>query len=124
MALDFSQLNLTEEQKSKIKATRDKNTARAREIKQSLMGKRGELFDMMFSETSTNEQILAKNDEIRALKDEQEKLMLNDFLANRAVLTAEQRKKRAELKPELPPRKMRAAAGVSAGVPVDGPKGK
>jgi len=125
MALDFSMLNLTEEQKNKIKATREKNTARAREIKQAMAGKRAEFFDLMFSETSTNEQITAKRDEIRALKDEQENLMLNDFLANRAVLTPEQRKKRAEMKPEMPPRKAaRAAAAAAAGTPSDGPKSK
>jgi len=123
MALDFSMLNLTDEQKNKIKATREKNTARAREIKQALMAKRTEFYDLMFSDTSTNDQITAKRDEIRALKDEQENLMLNDFLANRAVLTPEQRKKRAELKPELPPRK-RAAAAASGGTPSDGPKAK
>ncbi|MBS2010492.1 MAG: periplasmic heavy metal sensor [Cyanobacteria bacterium SZAS TMP-1] len=123
MALDFSMLNLTEEQKNKIKATREKNTARAREIKQALMTKRGEFFDLMFSDTSTNDQILAKRDEIRALKDEQENLMLNDFLANRAVLTPEQRKKRAEMKPEMPMRKMRAGRDQVA-APAEVARGK
>lgn len=99
MALDLSMLNLSDEQKNKITAIRGRNAARAKELRQSLGTKRGEFRDLLFSESATNDQITAKRDEMRALKDEAENLMLSDFLAIRAVLTPEQRKKRADTKP-------------------------
>jgi Spy/CpxP family protein refolding chaperone len=99
MPLDFSLLNLTEEQKTKIKGIRDRNAARAKELHQSLVAKGGEFRDLIFSETATNDQITAKRDEMKPLKDESENLRLSDFLAIRGVLTAEQRKKWAESKP-------------------------
>jgi hypothetical protein len=53
----------------------------------------------MFDPASTGKQILDKRQELRALQDEAETLMLNDFIAMRSVLTAEQLKHLPELKP-------------------------
>jgi Spy/CpxP family protein refolding chaperone len=117
MSLDFSSLNLSEDQKSKIKAIRGRNAGYAKDLRQSLMTKAGEFRDLIFSETATNDQVTAKRDELKPLKDELENLRLSDFLAIRAVFTAEQRKKWAESKP--PERKPHARGGGPGGQ-VDG----
>ena len=104
MPLDFSMLNLTEDQKNKIKAIRGRNAARSKELRQQVGTKRSEFRDLMFAADSTKQQLTSKQAEMRALKNESEDLMLSDFLAIKAVLTPEQRKKLSENKP--PERRM------------------
>jgi len=99
MPLDFSTLSLSDEQKNKIKTIRGRNAARAKELRQALGAKGTEFRDLIFSESATNDQITAKRDEMKPLKDELDNLRLSDFLAIRGVLTSEQRKKWAESKP-------------------------
>jgi len=99
MALDLSNLNLTDDQKSKITAIRGRNAAHAKDLRQSLATKGGEYRNLLFSVSGTNEQIMAKHDEISSIKEELESLRLNDLLAIRAVLNTDQRKKLAETKP-------------------------
>jgi Spy/CpxP family protein refolding chaperone len=96
MPLDFSMLNLSDEQKAKISTIRGRNMARAKEIRQQLGTKRAEMRDLMFSVDATNEQVIAKRNEMKPLIEEAENLKLNDFLAMRAVFTPEQRKKWSE----------------------------
>jgi Spy/CpxP family protein refolding chaperone len=96
MPLDFSMLNLSDEQKAKISTIRGRNVARAKELRQQLSSKRAEMRDLMFSADATNEQVFAKRNEIKPLLEEAESLKLNDFLAMRAVFTPEQRKKWSE----------------------------
>lgn len=95
--LDLSELNLTEEQKSKILAHRQKTKGKAKEVLQTLKEKRIELKEMMFDPEISATQIRAKRSEMRKLQDEAESIKLDDFLAIRTVLTAEQLKR---LKPE------------------------
>ncbi len=118
--LDFSMLNLSDEQKSKIKAIRGRNAARAKELRQSFVVKGKEFRDLIFSETATNEQVTAKRDEFKAVKDELDNLRLNDLLAIRAVFTPEQRKKWAESKP--PDLKPHGKGGGPSGSGDDGDK--
>lgn len=97
--LDLSSLNLTDDQKTRIKTQRSKTAPRARELQASIKAKKVEMRDLMFDPASTGKQILDKRQELRALQDEAETLMLNDFIAMRSVLTAEQLKHLPELKP-------------------------
>jgi Spy/CpxP family protein refolding chaperone len=99
MPLDFSMVNLSEDQKSKINTIRNRNVVRGKELKQQLMTKKGEMRDLMFSADATNEQILVKRNELKSLFEEAETLRMTDFLAMRSVLTPEQRKKWADSKP-------------------------
>ncbi|MBU6452030.1 MAG: Spy/CpxP family protein refolding chaperone [Cyanobacteria bacterium REEB67] len=96
MPLDFSMLNLSDEQKAKISTIRGRNMARAKEIRQQLSTKRAEMRDLMFSVEASNEQVIAKRNEMKPLIEEAENLKLSDFLAIRAVFTPEQRKKWSE----------------------------
>jgi Spy/CpxP family protein refolding chaperone len=95
--LDLSELNLSEEQKSRILAHRQKTKGKAKEVMQALKGKRLEFKEMMFDPEISAAQIRTKRSEMRSLQDEAEAIKLDDFLSIRTVLTAEQLKK---LKPE------------------------
>lgn len=97
--LDLSSLNLTEEQKSRIKAQRAKSAPRAKELMAAIRTKKTEMRDLMFDPAATGKQILDKRQELKTLQDESETLMLNDFIAMRGVLTTEQLKHLPELKP-------------------------
>lgn len=112
MPLDLSSLSLSDDQKDKIKAIRGRSVARAKELRQKLMTKGNEFRDLLYSETATNDQITAKRDEMKPIKEELESLRLNDFLAIRAVFTGDQRKKFAESKPE---HKLHLRGGQGAG---------
>ncbi len=118
MHLDFSALNLSDEQKTKIKAIRGRNAARAKDLRQSLQSKGNEFRDLLFSETASSDQVTAKRDEMKPLKEELDNLRLSDFLAIRAVFTPEQRKKWAESKP--PETKFRPRGGGAPGGSGDG----
>lgn len=97
--LDLTSLNLTEEQKNRIKAQRAKSAPRARELQQVIKAKRMEMRDLMFDPSVTAKQLTEKRQELRAAQDEAETLMLNDFIGMRSVLTPEQLKHLPELKP-------------------------
>lgn len=72
----------------------------------------------MFDPASTGKQLLDKRQELRALLDEAETLMLNDFIAMRSVLTAEQLRHLPELKPGA---RVAQRAGDGPGGPGVGP---
>lgn len=125
--LDFSQLGLTDEQKSKIKAMRAKTQGKAKDLQQTIRDKRLEMRDLLFDPNATEPQIRAKKSELRQIQDQAENLMIDDFLGIRAVLTAEQKQKLPSLKPEFgPPGKFghgQFPPGGPPGAPPGGPAG-
>jgi Spy/CpxP family protein refolding chaperone len=88
--LDLSQLNLTDEQKTRITEQRSKAKGQAKELQAAIKVKRLEMRDMMFDPAYSPEQIRAKRAELRKVQEQAEMLMLNDFLSMRSVLTADQ----------------------------------
>lgn len=88
--LDLSQLNLTDEQKTRITEQRSKAKGQAKELQAAIKVKRLEMRDMMFDPSFSPEQIRAKRAELRKVQEQAEMLMLNDFLSMRSVLTADQ----------------------------------
>lgn len=99
--LDLTPLSLTEDQKEKIKQVRGQTSIKAREIRRVMMAKQGEMRDLMFDPTATDDVIRAKRMELRKLRDQIEEMTINDFLSIRAVLTPEQRKRLPEIKPGM-----------------------
>ncbi|CAN5412892.1 hypothetical protein BH11CYA1_BH11CYA1_41880 [soil metagenome] len=91
--LDLSQLNLTDEQKSRITDQRTKTKGQAKDLQGAIKAKRVEMRSMMFDPAFTAEQIRVKRQELRKVQDQAELLMLNDFLSMRAVLTPDQLRK-------------------------------
>lgn len=97
--LDLSVLNLTEEQKNKIKTMRQNTAGKAKNLKVSIKKSRGEMFDMMFDPETTDAALKAKHAEVRKLQGDLGDLMIQDFLSIKGVLTSEQLKHLPELKP-------------------------
>jgi len=97
--LDFSSLNLTDEQKQRIQQIRGGNGARAREFQQTLKERRSAMRDLMFDPIASDEQIRTKMREVRQMQEKMDDVQINDFLSIRKVLTPEQRQKLADLKP-------------------------
>jgi Spy/CpxP family protein refolding chaperone len=97
--LDFSSLNLTDDQKQRIQQIRSGNGAHAREFSQSLKERRSEMRDLMFDPVASDDQIRSKMRDVRQLQEKMDDVQINDFLAIRKVLTPEQRQKLADLKP-------------------------
>jgi Spy/CpxP family protein refolding chaperone len=98
--LDFSSLNLTEDQKQRIQQIRSSNGVHARGFSQSLKERRSEMRDLMFDPVASDDQIRSKMREVRQMQEKMDDVQINDFLAIRKVLTPEQRQKLADLKPE------------------------
>lgn len=117
--LDLSQLNLTEEQKTKIKSMRAEVQAKAKQCQQNLKARKQELRDLFFDPVASEKQIRAKHAEVRQAQEQAETLMVDDFIAIRQVLTAEQKKQLPMLKPG-----MRARGGRDGGGPLPGPGGQ
>jgi Spy/CpxP family protein refolding chaperone len=98
--LDFSSLNLTDDQKQRIQQIRSSNGVHARGFSQSLKERRSEMRDLMFDPVASDDQIRSKMREVRQMQEKMDDVQINDFLAIRKVLTPEQRQKLADLKPE------------------------
>lgn len=97
--LDLSQLNLSDEQKQKVKDMRSQNASQAHQVRQDIKTKRMELRDLMFDPTSNEAQIRMAGKQLNELQGKLEDITVNDFLNIRSVLTAEQKQKLSELKP-------------------------
>lgn len=115
--LDLSQLNLTEEQKTKIKSMRAEVQGKAKQCQQNLKARKQELRDLFFDPVASEKQIRSKHAEVRQAQEQAETLMVDDFIAIREVLTAEQKKQLPMLKPG-----MRARGGPDGARP-GGPGG-
>ena len=116
--LDLSQLNLTDEQKTRITDQRGKSKGQAKELQGTIKAKRLEMRDMMFDPAFSPEQIRAKRQELRKVQDQAELLMLNDFLSMRSVLTPDQLKK---LRPNVAARGRGIANAAAAPVTSSSP---
>lgn len=98
-SLDLTPLNLSEEQKQRIRQIRTATRERAKDARQLLMQRQMQLRDMLFSPNASEQQIRAARKQLRAAQDELDDLNLNDLLQIRSVLTAEQRQRLPEIAP-------------------------
>ncbi len=101
--LDLTPLGLSEEQKQKIQQLRADNANKARELSRKRHYLGGQMKDVLFDPESTDAQIKAKRDELRQVQEKLEDIRLDDMLAIRSVLTAEQKQKLRDLKVAVGP---------------------
>ncbi|MBY0359039.1 MAG: Spy/CpxP family protein refolding chaperone [Candidatus Obscuribacterales bacterium] len=97
--LDLTPLNLSEEQKTKIQQMREQSKSKARELHKELISKQIEARNLMFNPDSSETQIRAARKNLLALQQQLDEVNINDFLAIRKLLTAEQKKKLPECMP-------------------------
>ncbi|MCW5824020.1 MAG: periplasmic heavy metal sensor [Cyanobacteria bacterium TGS_CYA1] len=109
-ALDLSQLNLTEKQKSDILTMRAKHSEQAKSIQKNLRGKRMELRNMLFSPDLNRKALQEKRNELRGLQNQIDDIMIDDFLGVRSVLNEDQIKRLAET--NLPNQKRKTSAEI------------
>ena len=102
--LDLTPLQLTDDQKSKIKEIRQVNRDRARDFRQTLIQKQQTLHQLIFSATATDSQIRSARHEVRKAQDSLEEVGLDDLLQIRALLTKEQRQRLPQIAPPAPGR--------------------
>lgn len=100
--LDLTSLNLSDEQKQRIKGLRQGNRDRARDVRQALMQKQMQLHSMVFSPDTSDVQIRAMHKEVRRAQDQMEQVNLDYLLSIRSVLTAEQRQRLPQIAPPPP----------------------
>lgn len=100
--LDLTPLNLTEEQKQKIKQLRQANKDRIKDIRQNLMSKQIQLRNLLFSPDATDSQIRTARRDVRKIQDQIEEIGLDDMLGIRSVLTPDQKAKLPDIAPPLP----------------------
>lgn len=112
--LDLTPLNLTEEQKTKIKSIRQANRDRAKDFRQTLIQKQQALHSLIFSPTASEDQIRAARKEVRKAQDSLEEIGLNDLLQIRGLLTAEQRQRLPQIAPAPPGRRPAAPQNATA----------
>jgi len=100
LRLDLTSLNLTEEQKQRIKQVREGNRDKARSFRKTLMEKQEQLRSLIFSADGTDAQVRTMRKEVRKAQDSMEELNLDDLLAVRGVLTSEQRQRLPGIAPQ------------------------
>lgn len=96
----FDKLNLTPEQKDKIKELRKQGHEKTKAQREQLMAKQRELHQMVRSAKATREQAIAKQREVNTLQNQLAESRMQTWFDMRAVLTPDQLKQLEELKPK------------------------
>lgn len=96
----FEKLNLSSEQREKIKTIRQQGQERTKAQREQLMTKRKELHELVRSASSTRDQAIAKQREVNTLQNQLSEARMSAWFEMRDVLTPEQRKQLSELKPQ------------------------
>jgi hypothetical protein len=100
--LDLTPLNLSEDQKDRIKQIRTTNRERARDAKRSLVQRQLQLRSLVFSPDASEAKIRAARRELRQVQDQLDEIQLDDLLKIRSLLTAEQKQKLPDIAPPIP----------------------
>jgi Spy/CpxP family protein refolding chaperone len=92
-------LNLTPDQKQKLQAVRRETAKKTRELSAALKSKKDELLNATFDPDQPESAIREKRDSVRAIHEQLEDLMFGDIMTLRGMLTPEQKRHLAEIKP-------------------------
>lgn len=94
---ELKELNLTKEQKDKVKAIRESSKGKGKELRQATKEARKNMKALLASDAS-KEEIAKAFDVVQAKQAESAKFMFTQMLQVREILTPEQRAKMKELK--------------------------
>jgi Spy/CpxP family protein refolding chaperone len=98
----MSQLGLTAEQQSQLKALREQGKNEAKERYQQLRVKRHNLMTYLKSPKATEERALQLQNEVNALQNQMSAQRIHTWFQMRKILTPEQLQKLERLKPQRP----------------------
>jgi Spy/CpxP family protein refolding chaperone len=101
--IDLRPLNLTPEQRQKISEMRLATAKKVKEVHAALKAKKDDLLNATFDPDVSEATIREKRLAVRALHEQQEDLMFEDLMGLRNLLTTEQKKHLAEIKPPPAP---------------------
>lgn len=93
-------LNLTEAQKAKIEKNRKADIAKLKPIKEQIRAKKEAKFEIIKKYEETNPDLIKLNKEIKALKEQEHKIMEANRKSFEALLTKEQKAELAKMKAE------------------------
>ncbi len=95
----FERLNLSAEQRDKIKSLRRQGQERTKAQREQLNAKRQELHQLVRSVGASRDQAIAKQREVNALQNQLSEARMTSWFDMRAVLTPEQLAQLAQLDP-------------------------
>ena len=93
-------LNLTEAQKAKIEKNRKADMAKLKPIKEQIRAKNEAKFEIIKKYEETNCELIKLNKEIKALKDQEHKIMESNRKSFESVLTKDQKAELEKMKAE------------------------
>lgn len=93
-------LNLTEAQKAKIEKNRKADMAKLKPIKEQIRAKKEAKFEIIKKYEETNPDLIKLNKEIKALKEQEHKIMEANRKSFELLLTKEQKAELAKMKTE------------------------
>lgn len=93
----FKALNLTEDQKTKIKALKETAKNQIKSLREQLVSERDKLMTTIFAPDSSKAEMLAQQDKLSAVQDQMEKIRIDNIVALKAILTPEQKEKLSQL---------------------------
>jgi len=100
--LDLTSLNLSEEQKQRIRDMRQASKERAHDARQLVLQRQRELHELLFSADAPDAKIRQTRHQLRQAQEAMDDINMENLLGIRRVLTAEQRQKLPGLAPPAP----------------------
>ena len=121
--LDLTPLSLSEEQKDRVRQMRQQTRLKVRDLHKEVLQRQSGLRKLIFDPDASEADIRSARSQLRQMQDQVDEANMNDLLAIRALLTAEQRK---HLPDCLPSRRATGygAPGQPPGAFPGGPGGK
>ncbi len=113
-------LNLTDAQKAKIEKQREKDRVKMEPIRKQLHEKHQAKFEIIKQYEDSNPELIKLNKEIKALKDQEHKIMEENRKSFESILTKEQKAELEKIKQEH--MKKRDFFDKSVGAPKDRPQ--
>lgn len=96
----FSKLNLTEDQKSKLKAQRESSVQQVKTLREQLKTERSKLMSTLFDPNSTKTEMLSQQAKVNALQNQMAKVRIENIAYLKGILTAEQKKTLSQIASE------------------------
>ena len=89
----MKELNLTDDQKQKLKSQRTAAQGQMKSIRKQLMNEHKKMAEIMFSPNSTKAEMIAQHQKVMAIQNQLAMLRINNISAFKEILTVEQKSK-------------------------------